>query len=101
MNENTDHPLNNPHFDELIAMAKEFVAALKNGHYVESVKHFDETMTKLAPPEKMKEVWEAVIKQVGHVDKAVIDDIAQAPLFSINPSFSFTTRCARSEILGL
>jgi fermentation-respiration switch protein FrsA (DUF1100 family) len=56
---------NNPPFDELIAMAREFVDALENGHYVESVKHFDETMTKLAPPKKMKEVWETVIKQVG------------------------------------
>ena len=51
--------------DELIAMAKEFVTALEHGHYDESVKHFDETMTKLAPPEKMKEVWETVVKQVG------------------------------------
>ncbi|UCE42579.1 MAG: alpha/beta fold hydrolase [Candidatus Aminicenantes bacterium] len=54
-----------PHFDELITMAKELVSALENGHYDQSVKHFDETMTKLAPPEKMKEVWEMVIKQVG------------------------------------
>ena len=46
---------NSPDMDELIAMAKEFVTALEHGHYDESVKHFDETMTKLAPPEKMKE----------------------------------------------
>jgi fermentation-respiration switch protein FrsA (DUF1100 family) len=57
--------LNTPHFDDLIAKAKEFVKALENAEYDESVKHFDETMAKLAPPEKMKEVWETVIKQVG------------------------------------
>jgi len=59
------HQESMPHWKELIAMAKEFVTALEHGHYDESVKHFDETMTKLAPSEKMKEVWEAVIKQVG------------------------------------
>ncbi len=56
---------NIPDWNELIAMAKEFVTALEHGQFDESVKHFDKTMTKLAPPEKMKEVWEAVIKQVG------------------------------------
>jgi hypothetical protein len=57
--------LNTPLWEKLITMAKEFVVALENGRYDDSVKHFDKTMTKLAPPEKMKEVWEAVIKQVG------------------------------------
>ena len=51
--------------DELISMAKEFVNALETGDYQAAVKDFDETMTKLAPPEKMKQVWEAVINQVG------------------------------------
>jgi dienelactone hydrolase len=58
-----------PDWSELIALAKEFVTALEHGQYDESVKHFDKTMTKLAPPEKMKEVWEAVIKQVGSFKK--------------------------------
>jgi dienelactone hydrolase len=51
--------------EELIVMAKEFVVALERGHFEDSVKHFDETMSKLAPPEKMQEAWEMVIKQVG------------------------------------
>ncbi len=51
--------------DSLIARAREFVQALEKGHFGDSVRYFDETMAKLAPPEKMKEVWEAVIKQVG------------------------------------
>ena len=57
--------LDKPPFDELISLAKEFVVSLENGRYDESVKHFDETMAKLAPPEKMQEVWEMVMKQVG------------------------------------
>ncbi len=56
---------NTPHLDQLIDMAKEFVSALENGDFDASVKHFDETMSKLATPEKMKEIWEMVIKQVG------------------------------------
>ncbi len=51
--------------DLLTARAKEFVQALEKGHFGDSVRYFDETMAKLAPPEKMKEVWEAIIKQVG------------------------------------
>ena len=51
--------------DELISRAKEFVQMLEKGDYKASVKNFDETMTKLVPPEKMKQVWETVIKQVG------------------------------------
>jgi fermentation-respiration switch protein FrsA (DUF1100 family) len=58
-----------PHMDELISIAEEFVVALENGHYDDSVKHFDETMAKLAPPEKMKEVWKTLIKQVGSFKK--------------------------------
>lgn len=51
--------------DELISMAKEFVNMLEKGDYKAAVKNFDETMIKLAPPEKMKQVWEAVLNQVG------------------------------------
>jgi fermentation-respiration switch protein FrsA (DUF1100 family) len=56
---------NSPHWEALIAVAKEFVVSLEKGHYDESVKHFDKTMAKLAPPEKMKEVWNMVIERVG------------------------------------
>ncbi len=61
------HPqqLHTPPFDDLIPMAEEFLSSLQRGDYEASVKHFDETMAKLAPPEKMREVWEMVIKQVG------------------------------------
>ena len=56
---------NLPPWDELICRAKEFVSALQNGRFDQSVQHFDETMTRLAPPEKMEEVWNKVIQQVG------------------------------------
>jgi fermentation-respiration switch protein FrsA (DUF1100 family) len=55
----------NKNMDGIIAKAREFVQALEKGNFEDSVKHFDETMTKLAPPEKMREVWEAIVKQVG------------------------------------
>ncbi|MFW6124104.1 MAG: DUF3887 domain-containing protein [Acidobacteriota bacterium] len=51
--------------NDLISMAKNFVQALERGDYEAAVKNFDETMTKMAPPEKMKQVWESVINQVG------------------------------------
>ena len=55
----------NKNMDGIIAKAREFVQALEKGNFEDSVNHFDETMTKLAPPEKMREVWEAIVKQVG------------------------------------
>jgi dienelactone hydrolase len=56
---------NAPRWEELVSIAKEFVSALVNGRYDDSVKYFDETMTKLAPPEKMEEVWKSIVQQVG------------------------------------
>lgn len=53
--------------NDLISMAKSFVEALEKGDYEEAVKNFDETMTKAAPPEKMKQVWETIISQLGEL----------------------------------
>lgn len=50
---------------ELIAKAEDMLSALEAGNYMAAVKDFDATMTKAAPPEKMKQVWEAVNKQLG------------------------------------
>jgi len=55
--------------NDLISRAKSFVRALENGDYEAAVKNFDETMAKAAPPEKMKQVWETVISQVGELKK--------------------------------
>ncbi|MFO7979969.1 MAG: DUF3887 domain-containing protein [Candidatus Aminicenantes bacterium] len=54
---------------DLISTAKSFVEAMENGDYEAAVKNFDETMTKAAPPEKMKQVWETIISQVGELKK--------------------------------
>jgi len=53
--------------NDLISMAKSFVEALEKGDYEAAVKNFDETMTKAAPPEKMKQVWETLISQAGEL----------------------------------
>jgi len=50
---------------DLIVMAKQFVSSLEKGDYEAAVKNFDETMIQAAPPDKIKQVWEAVQNQVG------------------------------------
>jgi hypothetical protein len=52
---------------ELITKAKNMLAALEKGDYEAAVKDFDAAMMKAAPPEKMKQVWEAVNKQLGGI----------------------------------
>jgi len=49
----------------LIARAREFVERMRKGDFQGAVEHFDETMMRLAPPEKMQQAWEMVISQVG------------------------------------
>ncbi|MBN1271623.1 MAG: alpha/beta fold hydrolase [Candidatus Aminicenantes bacterium] len=55
--------------NDLISMAKSFVKALEKEDYEAAVKNFDETMQKAAPPEKMKQVWETVLRQVGKLKR--------------------------------
>ncbi len=50
---------------ELITKAEDMLSALEKGDYEAAVKDFDAAMAKAAPPEKMKQVWEAVNKQLG------------------------------------
>ncbi|HPZ08528.1 MAG TPA: DUF3887 domain-containing protein [Candidatus Eremiobacteraeota bacterium] len=45
--------------------AKEFVNLLAEGKYEDAVKDFDIAMEKALPPAKLKEAWEAVIKEAG------------------------------------
>jgi uncharacterized protein len=58
-------PQSPPYMTELIAKAEDMLSALKKGDYEEAVRDFDAVMVKAAPPEKMKQVWEAVNKQLG------------------------------------
>lgn len=55
--------------EELITQAKEFVDLLTKGDFSKAVIHFDSVMTKAMPPEKLKEVWQSLIKQVGSLKK--------------------------------
>ncbi len=72
-----------PDMDELIAMAKAFVTDLDSGRYGDAVKNFDETMSKLAPAEKMKEVWEAVIQKVGPFKEQISVRTESIPKYDI------------------
>jgi dienelactone hydrolase len=69
--------------DGLIKMAKEFVNQLEKGDYAGSVKNFDETMTRLVPPEKMKEAWEILIKQVGELKEQICVRTESIPKYDI------------------
>lgn len=45
--------------------AKDLVSLLANGDYEKAVENFDETMKKALPADKLKEVWNSLIAQVG------------------------------------
>ncbi|MHC4571551.1 MAG: DUF3887 domain-containing protein [Planctomycetota bacterium] len=45
--------------------AKDLVNSLASGDYREAVENFDSTMQKALPAEKLKEVWNSLIAQVG------------------------------------
>ena len=51
--------------NELHDLASEFVAKLVAEDYVAAVAYFDETMKGALPEETLKEVWEAVVAQIG------------------------------------
>ena len=46
-------------------MGNELVSLLANGDYEKVVENFDETMKKALPADKLKEVWDSLIAQVG------------------------------------
>ena len=52
-------------FDELIQKAKAFVQLMGTEKYGAGVADFDATMSKVMPEPKLKQTWEALIKQVG------------------------------------
>ncbi|MBN2246328.1 MAG: DUF3887 domain-containing protein, partial [Candidatus Aminicenantes bacterium] len=55
----------NKHQSLLVSRAKDFIEALVSNDYKRTVKHYDSTMLKAAPPDKMKEVWEMILAQTG------------------------------------
>jgi len=69
--------------NDLISMANQFVKALEKGDYQAAVKNFDETMSKAAPPEKMKQIWETVISQVGELHQQTRIRTESTPKYDI------------------
>ena len=55
--------------EDFIAQAKEFVDFLTKQDFAKAVENFDSVMTKAMPEEKLKEVWQAVIRQAGPFKK--------------------------------
>ena len=55
----------NDHQSLLVSRAGDFVEALVSKEYKRTVQHYDSTMLKAAPPDKMKEVWEMILAQTG------------------------------------
>ncbi|MGD8535806.1 MAG: alpha/beta fold hydrolase [Candidatus Aminicenantes bacterium] len=55
--------------EELVAHAKEFVDLMAKGEFAKAVENFDSVMSKAMPKEKLKEVWQRVIKQAGPFKK--------------------------------
>lgn len=55
--------------NELIAHAQKFVELLAKGEFSKAVENFDNVMTKAMPEEKLKQVWQTVMKQAGQFKK--------------------------------
>ena len=68
---------------DLIAMAKELVHLLEKREFSKAVINFDSTMTKLSPPEKLKEVWELITKQAGQMKRQVGVRTESIPMYDI------------------
>jgi hypothetical protein len=67
----------------LILLAREFVTNLARGDFEGAVTNFEKTMTKLSPPEKLKEVWDMVIGQVGPFKKQLGVRMESLPKYDI------------------
>jgi len=55
--------------DARLTKAKAMLDALNKGDYDAAARYFDKTMTEKMPPEKCKEIWTAVTKQIGAFKK--------------------------------
>ncbi len=69
--------------EELIAQAKEFVDLMVKGEFAKAVENFDSIMSKAMPKEKLKEVWQTVIKQAGPFKKQTGTRTETLPKFEI------------------
>src|SRR5262245_58816474 len=55
--------------DTLEDRARALLTRLEKGEYDDAAKGFDAAMTKVFPPDKVKAMWEGIIKQVGALQK--------------------------------
>lgn len=51
--------------EEIIALTEEFISALAKGEFETATQHFDETMKKELPPEKLAQLWADLESQLG------------------------------------
>jgi len=75
--------LGDPFPEELIARAKEFVDLMVKEEFSRAVENFDSVMSKAMPEEKLKEVWQTVIKQAGPFKKQTGTRTEAVPKFDI------------------
>ena len=47
------------------SMATDFVGLLSEGKFVEAIEFFDDSIKPLVPPEKLEEIWNGLLQQVG------------------------------------
>jgi hypothetical protein len=57
--------------EDVVALAQEFVEFLAMGNSAGAVENFDDTMKKALPPDKLQEIWKALIGQVGPFKRPV------------------------------
>lgn len=67
----------------ITASAKRFVQLLEKEDFSSAVKDFDETMTRVMPPEKLQEVWASLLAKTGPLKKQVSVRTAKVPKFEI------------------
>lgn len=67
----TPLPLSAQQGEDIIALARSVVASLAKGDFAGVVKHFDATMKAALPEEKLRQVWESLIAQLGPFKRQV------------------------------
>lgn len=55
--------------EDLIDQGKKFVDLIAKGEFSRAVENFDSVMTRAMPEEKLKQVWQTVVKQAGRFKK--------------------------------
>lgn len=53
-----------------VKLAKEFVSQLSNGKFKKAVERFDKVMVKALPADKLKTIWDGVVRQYGPLQRA-------------------------------